>query len=117
MSKKRCKLCNRTYAYSSYQLFGRGCFNAECNLLNIKIPKNEKDKEKYFCNEIAKKFNKYGLSQNKKYNLAEKYLTLEYLNRIKYGDLSKEIIKDIYAFTGKEKKYINISILKKKKIY
>lgn len=89
MSKKRCKLCNRTYSYS-YQLFGRGCFNTECKLLNIKIPKNEKDKEKYFCNEIAKKFNKHGLSQNKKYNLAEKYLTLEYLNRIKYGDLSKE---------------------------
>lgn len=89
MSKKRCKLCNRTYSYS-YKLFGRGCFNAECNLLNIKIPKKEKDKEKYFCNEIAKKYNKYGLSQNKKYDLAEKYLTLEYLNKIKYGDLSKE---------------------------
>lgn len=89
MSKKRCKLCNRTYSYS-YQLFGRGCFNAECNLLNIEVPKNEKNKEKYFCNEIVKKLNKYGISQNKKYDLVEKYLTLEYLNKIKYGDLSKE---------------------------
>lgn len=89
MLKKRCKLCNRTYSYS-YQLFGRGCFNTECNLLNIEIPKNEKNKEKYFCDEIAKKLNKYGISQNKKYNLVEKYLTLEYLNKIKYGDLSKE---------------------------
>ncbi|MBQ9012073.1 MAG: hypothetical protein IJ094_00555 [Bacilli bacterium] len=88
MPKKKCKLCNRTYSYS-YKLFGRGCFNAECSLLNISIPKKEKDKEKYFCNKIAKRLNKYGISQSQKYDLAEKYLTLEYLNKIKLGDLSK----------------------------
>ena len=89
MSKKKCKLCNKTFSHS-YNLFGRGCFNAECDLLNIAIPKSEKDKEKYFCNEIARKLNKYGISQSKKYDLTEKYLTLQYLNKIKYGDLSKE---------------------------
>lgn len=88
MSKKKCKLCNRPYSYS-YKLFGRGCFNTECSLLNISIPKKEKDKEKFFCNEIAKRFNEYGISQSQKYDLAEKYLTLEYLNKIKLGDLSK----------------------------
>lgn len=89
MSKKTCKLCNRTYSHS-YKLFGRGCFNTECNLLKINIPKEEKDKEKYFCNVIARRLGKFGISQSKKYDLAQKYLTLEYLKKIKYGDLSKE---------------------------
>ncbi len=89
MSKKTCKLCNRTYSHS-YKLFGRGCFDTECNLLKISIPKEEKDKEKYFCNVIARRLGKFGISQSKKYDLAQKYLTLEYLKKIKYGDISKE---------------------------
>ena len=89
MSKKTCKLCNRTFSHS-YKLFGRGCFNTECNLLKISIPKDEIDKEKYFVNEVARRLNRYGISQKKKYELIEKYLTLEYLKKIKYGDLSKE---------------------------
>ena len=89
MSKKTCQLCNRTYSHS-YKLFGRGCFNTECNLLKLSIPKEEKDKEKSFCNVIARRLGKQGISQSKKYELAQKYLTLEYLKKIKYGDLSKE---------------------------
>ena len=89
MSKKTCKLCNRKFSHS-YKMFGRGCFNTECNLLKISIPKDEEEKEKYFVNEISRRLNRYGISQNKKYELAEKYLTLEYLKKIKYGDLSKE---------------------------
>lgn len=84
MPKKTCKLCNRTYSHS-YKLFGRGCFNTECNLLKISIPKEEKDKEKYFCNVIARRLGKFRISQSKKYDLAQKYLTLEYLRKIKYG--------------------------------
>ena len=89
MSKKTCKLCNRTYSHS-YKLFGRGCFNTECNLLKINIPKEEKDKEKFFCNVIARRLGKFGISQSKKYDLTQKYLTLEYLKKIKYGDLTEE---------------------------
>ena len=89
MPKKMCKLCNRTYSHS-YKLFGRGCFNTECNLLKINIPKEEKDKEKYFCNVIARRLGKFGISQSKKYDLTQKYLTLEYLKKIKYGDLTEE---------------------------
>lgn len=104
MAKKKCKLCNRTYSYS-YKLFGRGCLNSECRLLNIEIPKNEKNKEIYFCNEVARRLKKTNLSQSKKYDLAEKYLTLEYLKNIKYGDLSEEkeyLEKEIDSVSSKK---------------
>ncbi len=89
MKKKTCKLCNRTYSHK-YNLFGRGCFDTERRLLHVRIPKEEKNKEKYLCDVIAKRLHKYGLSQSKKYELATKYLTLEYINNIEYGDLSEE---------------------------
>ncbi len=89
MLKKICKLCNRTYSHS-YKLFGRGCFNRACERLMIDFPDNIDDKEQYFCDVIARRMGKIGISRTKKYDLAQKYLTLEYLNMIDYGDLSKE---------------------------
>lgn len=51
MEEKRCILCNRTYEYEKYQLFGRGCLSNLYNLLNISNPprgtKNKEISSKY----------------------------------------------------------------------
>lgn len=48
---KKCRLCGRKFNNKNYQLFGTSCFKTICDLLDIVIPKNvkEKDKEKYLC--------------------------------------------------------------------
>lgn len=83
MKKGICKLCNRRYNYK-YTLFGRGCLDTEYEFLKIQKPDKVEDKELYLCNRIAGRLNKIGLNKKKKYLLAEKYLTVQYLDRIKY---------------------------------
>lgn len=54
MSEKRCILCNRTYEYDKYKLFGRGCLKNLYELVSISNPpRGTKDKEMYLFNKIA----------------------------------------------------------------
>lgn len=104
MEKEVCKLCNRKFNYN-YNLFGRSCLNNEYKLLGIKQPKKVKNKELYLCNQICKRTNKIGLNKVQKNLVTEKYLTLQYLQQINYGDMKKEeekISKDIENVSSKK---------------
>lgn len=89
MKQEVCKLCNRKFKHS-YDLFGRNCLNSEYKLLGIERPKGIKNKELYLCNHIARQLHMTKLNRNEKYILTEKYLTIQYLDKIKYGNLNKE---------------------------
>lgn len=107
MSKK-CKLCGKTFNNSNYQLFGKTCFKGICELLDIVIPKNikEKDKERYLCSLIAKKLNKKGLTIKQKQYLTELYIITLYIDKIEYVKLTKlkkkiqKQIDNMNFFTG-----------------
>ena len=56
------------------------------------------NKELYLCNRIAWKNHKYFLSKNKKYILTQKYIALNYLNKMNYealGEIQAKILEDI----------------------
>lgn len=96
MSEERCDLCDKPYEHY-YELFGRGCIDNLYKLLNFSKPnKFIKNKEMYLCNMIAWRNYKFFLSKNKKYELAKKYIALNYLNKMNYDVLDniKEKIKN-----------------------
>ena len=96
MNEKRCILCNKPYNYK-YDLFGRGCLDNVYGLLEFsKPPRIVWNKELYLCTRIAWKNHKLFLSRKKKYALAQKYIALNYLNRMNYNSLDgiKEKIKN-----------------------
>ncbi len=101
-NEKRCILCNKPYNYK-YQMFGRGCVDNLYDLLKIaKTPRIIANKELYLCTRIAWKDHKFFLSRSKKYNLAQKYIALNYLNRINLpflDDNKEKISKDINAIS------------------
>ena len=98
MSEKRCKLCNKPYEHH-YSLFGRGCLENIYELLNFsKPPRIVWNKELYLCTKIAWKNHKFFLGRKKKYALAQKYIALNYLNKMKYEfleDVKEKILNDI----------------------
>lgn len=98
MSEKRCKLCNKPYEHH-YALFGRGCLENIYELLNYsKPPRIALNKELYLCTKIAWKNHKFFLSKKKKYALTQKYIALNYLNRMNYeflDDVKEKILNDI----------------------
>lgn len=95
---KRCVLCNKPYDYK-YAMFGRGCLDNLYGLLEFsKPPRIVWNKELYLCTKIAWKNHKFFLSKKKKYALAQKYIALNYLNKMDYDfldDIKKEIKNDI----------------------
>ncbi|MGN1327810.1 MAG: hypothetical protein ACI4VQ_07040 [Clostridia bacterium] len=96
MEEKRCVLCNKPYDYK-YVMFGRGCLENLYGLLKISKPSRFVwNKELYLCTRIAWKNHKFFLSRKKKYALAQKYIALNYLNRMNYNSLDdiKEKIKN-----------------------
>ncbi len=98
VNEKRCALCNKPYNYK-YKMFGRGCLDNLYELLEIsKPPKFIWNKETYLCTRIAWKNHKFFLNKNKKYALTQKYIALNYLNRMNckfLDDIKEEISKDI----------------------
>ena len=80
-------------------MFGRGCLDNLYRLLELsKPPKFIWNKETYLCTQIAWRNHKFFLSKNKKYSLAQKYIALNYLNRMNYeflDDIKEKITKDI----------------------
>ena len=101
MNEQRCKLCNKPYDYH-YKLFGRGCLENLYELLNFsKPPKIIWNKELYLCTKIAWKNNKFFLGKKKKFALAQKYIALNYLNRMNYDldNVKEMILKDINSIS------------------
>ena len=97
-NEKRCVLCNKPYDYK-YAMFGRGCLDNLYGLLEfLKPPRIVWNKELYLCTKIAWKNHKFFLSKKKKYDLAQKYIALNYLNKMDYDfldDIKKKIKNDI----------------------
>lgn len=102
INEKRCVLCNKPYNYK-YAMFGRGCLDKLYGLLEFsKPPRFIWNKESYLCTQIAWRNHKFFLSKNKKYALAQKYIALNYLNRMDYGildDIKERILKDINSIS------------------
>ena len=98
MEEKRCVLCNKPYNYK-YAMFGRGCLDNLYALLKFsKPPGFIWNKESYLCTQIAWKNHKFFLNKNKKYALAQKYIALNYLDRMNIeslDDIKNKILKDI----------------------
>ncbi len=98
MNEKRCILCNKPYDYK-YAMFGRGCLDNLYGLLEFsKPPRIVWNKELYLCTIIAWKNHKFFLSKRKKYALTQKYIALNYLNRMNYNfldDIKNKIKNDI----------------------
>ena len=92
-----CLLCKRDMKTAT-TVFGNGCIKSIYKILEIKIPKNVKDKESYLYKSIMKKLNIKNLSSNQKIWLTDRYLTYQYMDKLKYGDyteLKDELNKDI----------------------
>lgn len=102
MSEKRCKLCNKPYEHH-YSLFRRGCLENIYELLNFsKPPRIVWNKEWYLCTKIAWKNHKFFLNKKKKYALAQKYIGLNYLNKMNLNfldDVKQKILKDINSIS------------------
>ena len=98
INEKRCILCNKPYDYK-YAMFGRGCLDNLYGLLEFsKPPRFIWNKETYLCTRIAWENHKFFLSRNKKYELAQKYIALNYLNKMNckfLDDIKGKILKDI----------------------
>lgn len=92
-----CLLCKRDMK-SAKTIFGNGCLKNIYKLLDLKIPKNVKDRESYLMKSIMKKLNIKCLNAKQKEWLADRYLTYQYLDNLKYGDytdLKNELWEDI----------------------
>lgn len=102
MEEKRCLLCNKPYNYK-YKMFGRNCLNNIYETLGFhKPPRFALNKELYLCTRIAWKNHKFFLSKNKKYDLAQKYIALNYLRKMNFetlGDIEEKMSKDIKNIT------------------
>lgn len=74
------------------------------------------NKETYLCTRIAWKNHKFFLSRNKKYELAQKYIALNYLNKMNckfLDDIKGKILKDIKnisAFSKNREETIKFSL-------
>ena len=110
MKEKRCILCNKPYNYK-YDLFGRGCLDNVYNLLGFSKPfRIVLNKELHLCTKIAWKNHKFFLSKKKKYILAQKYIALNYLNKMNYDfldDIKANISKDIKNISAFSKSMVD----------
>lgn len=94
---RECLLCERDMKMAK-TIFGNGCIKNIYKLLNLEMPKKTKDKEQYLYKIIMKKVNAKNLNSNQKVWLADRYLTYQYVDNLKYGDyteLKNELNNDI----------------------
>lgn len=102
MEEKRCLLCNKPYDYK-YKMFGRGCLDNIYGILDFhKPPKFVWNKEAYLCTKIAWKNHKYFLTKKKKYDLAQKYIAFNYLEKMNLealNDVKTRLTNDINNIT------------------
>ena len=95
-----CLLCKRDMKTAT-TIFGNGCIKSIYKMLDIKIPKKIKDRESYLYKSIMKKLNIKNLNTNQKIWLADRYLTYQYIDKLKYGDyteLKDELNEDIASY-------------------
>ena len=120
MEEKRCILCNKPYNYK-YAMFGRGCLDNLYEVLNFsKSPKFVWNKEMYLCTKIAWKNHKFFLNRKKKYILAQKYIALNYLNKMNYetlNDIKEKVSKDINNITTFSKNTVELMSFSLNDIY
>lgn len=111
MEEKRCLLCNKPYDYK-YKMFGRGCLDNIYGELGIrKPPRFVWNKELYLCTKVAWKNHKYFLSKTKKYDLTQKYISLNYLKNMNFDtlkDIEEKMLKDIKNITPFSKNTVEL---------
>ncbi len=120
MEEKRCLLCNKPYDYK-YKMFGRGCLDNIYGVLDFhKPPKFVWNKEAYLCTKIAWKNHKYFLTKKKKYDLAQKYIALNYLKNMNFDalkDIEEKMLKDIKNITPFSKDTVELMTFTLNDIY
>lgn len=115
----KCLLCKRNIKDSKTK-FGKGCLKNIYNFLEMRIPKKVKSREEILYNTIMEKSNIYEINAKQKRWLADRYLTREYLSKIKYGNyntvikkINEEIVNINQIKNSKELKSMNDINLKK----
>ena len=92
-----CLLCERDMKKSKNE-FGNGCINNIYKFLDIEKPTRGKNKELFLYKNIMQRTNISKINKEQKIWLADRYLTYQYLDKLKYGNfekLKKQINEDI----------------------
>ena len=92
-----CLLCRRDMKVSN-DVFGNGCVRNIYSFLDLKMPRKVNLREDNLYKNIMKMNNINSINKNQKIWLTDRYLTLQYLNRIPYGNydrLKSQINNDI----------------------
>lgn len=92
-----CLLCERNMKKSKNE-FGNGCINNIYKFLDMEKPTRGKNKELLLYKNIMQRTNISKINKEQKIWLADRYLTYQYLNELKYGDfekLKKQVKEDI----------------------
>ena len=100
-----CLLCERNMKKSKNE-FGNGCINNIYKFLDIKKPVRGKNKELLLYKNIMQRTNISKINKEQKIWLADRYLTYQYLDKLKYGNfekLKKQINEDIENVSKIEK--------------
>lgn len=100
-----CLLCERDMKKSKNE-FGNGCINNIYKFLEIEKPTRGKNKELLLYKNIMQKTNISKINKEQKIWLADRYLTYQYLDKLKYGNfekLKKQINEDIENVSKIEK--------------
>ncbi len=100
-----CLLCERDMKKSKNE-FGNGCINNIYKFLDIEKPARGKNKELLLYKGIMQRTNISKINKEQKIWLADRYLTYQYLDKLKYGNfetLKKQISEDIEKISKIEK--------------
>ncbi|MBR2744035.1 MAG: hypothetical protein IKE01_01890 [Clostridia bacterium] len=92
-----CLLCKKDMKKTK-TVFGSGCILNVYKLLNCDLPKKVKNRESYLYKCIMKQTNMKNLNADQKVWLVDRYLTYQYLDKLKYGDynqIKSELKEDI----------------------
>ncbi len=100
-----CLLCERDMKKSKNE-FGNGCINNIYKFLDIEKPARGKNKELLLYKSIMQRTNISKINKEQKIWLTDRYLTYQYLDKLKYGNfekLKKQINEDIENVSKIEK--------------
>lgn len=102
-----CLLCKKNMSISK-NVFGIGCLKNIYSFLEVDMPKKINMREKMLYKEIIKRNNIKNISASQTILLTDRYLTVQYLKKIPYGNYSKLIrvndtdIQNIKSINKKE---------------
>lgn len=92
-----CLLCKRDMKVAN-DTFGNGCIRNIYSFLDIQIPKKVKLREDTLYKNVMKKTNKNMVNKKQRVWLTDRYLTYNYLDKLKYGnydDIKEKINNEI----------------------